>query len=351
MIPTRAVLVPLVLAWAVWSAGAYADWSSANSKGQEMNTENERITEILRFTDEAYFSLTEDQLLDLQDALSDRVEDEKTGEADTFRPRVALGAPRRVDLRTQRTVPVLLASFQTGLRAWQVNPDPNTYLFVKNDRTGELVFSRPLINMRRGIQPRPSGAGEPPDELNATSTSSKVDAIDLVEKMAGRLSPGRNSVTAVVYDVRSNTVQIELDGESQAEPPLPVESDFVRHEMDLSSTVDTEIRVPATGSASGGIEVRLATQMATRQGLLQAEGDRLFLSWHLILVGLDAPPIVVQGFVPVQEIRTKAGGTAYNARFAVELGARGHPIPPGEYQVYSDLGVGLRGPFPLTVQR
>ncbi|MBL3591753.1 MAG: hypothetical protein JMN24_18535 [gamma proteobacterium endosymbiont of Lamellibrachia anaximandri] len=314
-----------------------------------MITVNERIAELLRFTDETYFSQTDEQLLDLQDALSEIVESEETGEAEAFRPRVVLGAPRQVDLQAKSTVPLLLGRFQTGLRAWQVNPDPNTYLFVRNNTTGELIFSRPLIDMRRGRQPRPSGVGKPPDELNASSTSSGVDAVDLLDKMAGRLSLGRNSVTAVVYDVCSNTLDIQLGGKTQTEPSLPVKSDFVRHELDSSATVDTVITVPATGSASRGIEIRVATQMATEQGLVRAEEGRLYLSWHLILVRLDAPPVIVSAFVPVQEIRNPEGETAYNARFVAELGTQGPQVPPGNYQVYSDLGGGFRGPFPLAV--
>ncbi|RLJ17167.1 hypothetical protein DJ030_15500 [bacterium endosymbiont of Escarpia laminata] len=350
MILMRTILISLLLSSAIWFGAAHVDWSSANSEGQEMITVNERIAELLRFTDEAYFSLTDDQLLDLQDALSEIVESGETGEADALRPRVVLGAPRRVDLQAQSRVPLLLGRFQTGLRAWQVNPDPNTYFFVRNNTTGELIFSLPLIDMRRGRQPRPSGVGESPDELNATSTSSGVNAVDLLEKMAGRLSPGLNSVTAVVYDVCSNTVDIQLDGVTQTEPSLSLESDFVRHELDRSPTLDTEITVPATGSESRGIEIRIAAQMAPRQGLVRAEGDRLLLSWHLIFVRLDAPPVIVSAFVPVQEVRNPEGETVYNARFVAELGAQGHPVPPGNYQVYSDHGAGFRGPFPLTVR-
>ncbi len=349
MILMRSVLISLLLSSAIWFGAAHVDWSSANSKGQEMITVNERIAELLRFTDEAYFSLTDDQLLDLQDTLAEIAESGETGAADALRPRVALGAPRRVDLQAQSRVPLLLGRFQTGLRAWQVNPDPNTYFFVRNNTTGALIFSLPLIDMRRGHQQRPSGVGEPPDELNATSTSSGVNAVDLLEKMAGRLSPGLNSVTAVVYDVCSNTVDIQLDGVTQTEPSLSLESDFVRHELDCSPIVDTEITVPTTGSASRGIEIRVAAQMATRQGLVRAEGDRLLLSWHLILVRLDAPPVIVSAFVPVQEVRNPEGETVYNARFVAELGAQGHPVPPGNYQVYSDLGAGFGGPFPLAV--
>ena len=314
-----------------------------------MTIENDRAAKLLQLTDEGYLSVTEDQLLDLQDALSELVESEEE-DGGAVGPLVALGAPRHLNLSSQESVPVLLGSFQTGLRAWQVNFDPNTHLFVHNHATGELIHSQPLINMRRGIQPRPSGAGEPPDELNATSTSSGVVRIDLQEKMSGRLHPGRNSITAVVYDIRSNTVDIQLDGGEQNEPATPALSDFVSYELDHSATVKTEVRVPATASAGQGIEIGVSAQLTGEQAFIQTEGDQSRLSLHMIFMRLDEQPITVAVHVPAQEVETPEGRTAYNVRFDAKLGTGGGPsLPNGDYRVYCSLGARFLGPFALTV--
>jgi hypothetical protein len=344
----RSILSPLLLATTLGIVAACTERLSANGEDQQVTTTNERIAQLLQLTNEGYFSISEDQLLDLQDALSDMVESEEA--ANGVEPLVALGAPRHLNLNSQNSVPILLGSFQTGLRAWQVNFDPNTYIFVHNHTTGELIHSQPLVNMRRGRQPRPSGVGDPPDELNATSTSSGVVNIDLLEKMPGRLRPGINSLTAVVYDIRSNTVHIQLDGEAQHEPPSPTPSDFVDYQLDNSSVIDTRITVPATASARHGIEIGVTAQLTDEQARIRTEGDQSQLTFHLIFVRLDEHPISIPVHAPVQATETPEGQTAYNARFTVKLGSdEGPSLPSGDYRAYCSFGAEFLGPYPLTV--
>jgi hypothetical protein len=336
----------LLAAQTAWCGAACID--RTNSEDQHVTTEPDPIVELLRLADEEYFSVTEDSLVDLQNALSERVEGDGGPEPVALPPRVALGAPRRVDLSSHETVPVLLGTFQTGLRGWQVRLDPNTLFFVKDAATGELAFSHPKIDLRRGQRPLLSGAGAPPDELNATSTSAGVSIVDLKEKMAERLSPGSIAVTAVVYDICSNTVEIDLSGEASDAPPATQTVAYVRDEVDRSVQLETAITVPETGSSGRGFTVRVATQAAQEQLVQTAEG-RALLPSHLVLVRLDENPLIVPAFVPVHGVETASGGTAYNAHFTVTLGGAGYPIPSGEYRLYCDLGRTFRGPFALKV--
>ena len=195
-----------------------------------------------------------------------------------------------------------------------------------------------------------SGAGTPPDEINATSTRAGVSTIDLLEKMAGRLTPGRLSVTAVAYDVRSNTVEMELEGDGHPDSPELQTSAFVRHELDSSRRIDTELKVPESGSAGDGIRLRVATQTKGRKGIVRTADDVPFFPCHLVLVRLDEYPLIIPASVPAQKAETASSEEpAYNASFTVLLGGDGHPISPGKYLVYFDLGPDLLGPLPLTV--
>lgn len=314
-----------------------------------MTVESDPVIQLLQLPDAEYFTIGEDRLLELQDALSQAVEGSAPDPA-ALPPRLALGAPKQVDTKAHSSVPVLLGSFQTGLRAWQVNFKPNLSILAKDHASGELAFATPLVSMRRGPQPLPSGGGEPPDELNATATQSGVTALDLRERLGDSLRPGRTSVTAIAYDLRSNTVPLELLGDAPATASFATPSSHVRHELDKRSILAPELDVPSTGSARDGLKIRVAIQTTDEAAIVRTEFNQPMLSGHVILVRLDERPEVMPTFVPVQPVENGDGKPAYNALLIAELGgADGRPISAGQYQVYVDVGVELRGPFALTV--
>lgn len=302
------------------------------------------VARLLEMSDEGYFSVTETQLLDLQDALADAME----GQGTPPPPWMALGAPARVDLDGQSTIPVLLGRFHTGQRAWEVNPDPNLHILVKKHATGELLWARPLVNMRRGEEPLLSGVGEPPDQVNATSTRAGVKKLDLRERIAD-VGPGTISVTALTWEIRSNTVDIELHRDVAAPETTAKTSPFVRHQLDQRPLLDPEIDVPTSGSARSGIKIRVALQTTRDRSIVRTEFNQPVLAGHVVLVRLDERPVVIPTFVPVQPVDRGDGTPAYNALYIVDLGAEGHPVSAGTYQVYLDIDAELEGPFPLTV--
>ncbi|MCX4240508.1 hypothetical protein [Paraliomyxa miuraensis] len=314
-----------------------------------MTTESDPLIKLLHLSDAEHFTVTEERLLELQGSLSDAVEAGAPDPA-ALPPRLALGAPAQVDLRAQATVPLLLGSFQSGLRAWQVNFEPNLLVFVKDHASGELAFAKPLISLRRGPRPLPSAAGDPPDEINATATYAGVKSIDLAQKLETPLRPGRISVTAVAYDVRSNTVGLELQGDAPRPKSFATKSPHVRHELDERSPLAPELDVPGTGSVREGLKIRVAIQTSDEAAIVRTEFNQPMLSGHVILVRLDERPTIVPTFVPVQPVRSGDAEPAYNALYIADFGgADGHPIETGKYQVYVDVGVELRGPFELTV--
>jgi hypothetical protein len=318
---------------------------------KSMTSTPDPVARLLRLPDAEFFSLTDDRRIELQAALSEIVQGPEGEPADprALPPRLALGAPQRVEWKAGGKIPVLLGSFQTGQRAWEVGFHGNLLLLVKSHASGELAFATPLVNMRRGARPEPSRAGAPPNELNATSTRSGVTPIDLREWLGERLRPGRISVTAVAYDIRSNTVELELHTDAPVEPPPVKVSAFVRSTLDARPILDHELHVPRSGSARDGIEIRVAVQTTSDASIVRSEFNQPVLSSHLVLVRIDESPVIVPTFVPVQPVVNGEGKPAHNALFIAELGAQGHAIEAGEYQVYLEVDAGLRGPHALTV--
>lgn len=316
---------------------------------RSMTTESDPVIKLLELPDAEYFTIPQQRLLALQSALSDAVE-AGADDPSALPPRIALGAPQRVDLKAHPTIPVLLGSFYSGMRAWQVNFQPNLLVLVKDHASGDIAFATPLVSMRRGLQPLPSGGGEPPDEINASATYSGVKLLDLKAKLEVPPRAGRISVTAIYHDVRSNTVGMTLEGDAPPARPIAAASPFVRHELDKRSILAPELEVPRSGSASAGLKIRVAIQTADEGAIVRTEFNQPLLSGHVILVRLDQKPEIVPTFVPVQPVEDGEGKPAYNALLIADLGGKdGRPITAGEYQVYIDVGVELRGPFALTV--
>jgi hypothetical protein len=123
----------------------------------------------------------------------------------------------------------------------------------------------------------------------------------------------------------------------------------VRSTLDARPILDHELHVPRSGSARDGIEIRVAVQTTSDASIVRSEFNQPVLSSHLVLVRIDESPVIVPTFVPVQPVVNGEGKPAHNALFIAELGAQGHAIEAGEYQVYLEVDAGLRGPHALTV--
>jgi hypothetical protein len=305
---------------------------------------------VLRLADEEYFTLADERRMDLADAFSHIANEGAPDNPSAIPPGLSIGAPRQIDPATRATVPVLVGSFETGLRGWQVNFKPNLRLFVKSRSTGELLGSTPLVSMRRGTPPLKSGVGEPPQGAEAAVTRTSVVPIDLRERLGDRLTPGEIAVTAVAYDVRSNTARIAIEGDDPPTTATATKRPYVRYDLDERPHIDEEIVVPDHGSVSSGWRIRVATQLSADDGILRTDLNQPFLPSHVVLVRLDEPPIVVPASPPVQQIDLTDSRQLFNALFLVELGGeQGAPVPAGEYQLYLDLGVRFLGPYPITV--
>lgn len=310
-----------------------------------MTTILEQAASLLKLPSADYASFGEEQQLDLQEKLAGLARASAT--ADRNVNIFALGAPAEANLDQNLKVPVLVGSSRTTLRNWQVNFKTNLNLFVRNLASGELRVVQPLVNVRRGIKPRPSGQGTPPKESEATNRTSSVTHVELE-----RLNPGLHVVTALSQEVRSNTVMINVKGaiaavrdEGRTVPP------YIQHTMMQSADLPTRIepRNAVAGSVPGLLGI--AIQVRASDGVIKTSAEQSVWQSNLILVQIDETPIIIPIYVPVQEVTASDGKPAFNAVFAIDLSKTRNSLNSssfgGSYQIYLDMGQTFLGPFPF----
>jgi hypothetical protein len=310
--------------------------------------------QLLELPAAEYYSFDEDKELELLKALGALTPgDELPGQNGSApSPVLALGAPGRVDLDKGAVVPLLVGYQQTGLRAWEVNYETNLHLFVKELATGELRIAQPFMDMRRGQLYQRSGAGDPPDDLNARTVHSAVTRIDLRKKMEGGLKPGRYRITAAAYDLLSNSVAMHLESASQAEPAFAGKfpQAYVKPSLIKTSPLKTSIEVPAKATMGRPAFLEVAIQVGKADGVHTADSGESYWTCHLILIRLDERPTIVPVTVPVQAVAAPDGQPAYNAAFQIDLNAVIQSKTAGTYQIYMDMGSDVLGPFALAFE-
>lgn len=307
-----------------------------------MTSKQEQAARLLELPDGDYFEFGAERQTKLEDALMGLASAGK--EPATV---LAAGAPRRVNLDQQSTLPVIVGSVQTGLRTWQVNFRTNLHLLVRNLSSGELSVAQPLKSMRRADQELASGKGTAPNAVTAATLYSSVERHNLLEKLEAPLAPGMYAVTAIVNELQSNTVQMRIEGGKPAPAAKPAApQNYARHRLETRPMPSTVVQVPQSASVRDEILVRVAVQVSEDAGVLQAASAQPVWASHVVLVKLDERPQVIPVVVPVQRL---GAPKSYNAVFQVDLRAAAKAPLSGTYQIYVDVGRGLLGPYPLTV--
>ncbi len=328
------------------------DSNGETSEDSIMTTREDQAAQLLKLSADDFFTFEEDQQLELQDALATLFEDGDQDEPAGSGPLVlVLGAPERVSLAEQSVVPVLVGRMQSGLRSWEVNYKTNLHLFIKDLATGGLWDVQPLASMRRGGPQLLSGKGEAPDELNALKLQSSVALVDLQKKLDGRLKPGRIVITAVAFDLLSNSVAMELeDGSQKLKLDMTaVPQAYIKPMSDMNIQLETKVAVPEKITMTGRAFVEVAIQVGELAGVQRAESGEVFWTCNLIFMKLDEQPEIVPATVPVSEIITPDGAPAFNAVFQVDLDAVTGELGDGKFQVFLDVGLEILGPFSLTI--
>jgi len=321
------------------------------SEGHAMSSRQEQASRLLELPAQEYFDIGEERLVELQTALGKIADDDNaTPLTPPPPPLLAIGAPRTFAESQEHTLPVLVGSFQSGQRAWEVNLRSNLWLVLRSLSTGELAVITPFMDMRRGDAPLLSGVGIPPSAATARSTFSAVHPIDLRAQIERQVNPGRYVLTAVEYDLRSNTVGLELLGDvPEPRPEAMRPQAYVVVGDAAPAALEAGIHVPLHVSAREPIAIDLARQLGADDGVLGSATPQPVWICHILILQPDEPPIIVPAAVPVHRMEPAAGVPRFNAVVRIDLDAAVSEPLLGAYQVYVDVGRELLGPYPMTV--
>lgn len=254
----------------VWMWVVTPSVTNASTEGKKMVSSHDIKNSVLAVPEQRYFENTDGSFRDLVDALS------KNARSETAFRGVAINAPTSIALKQHATLPILMAIQQTGLRGWEVGIADNCLLVATDLNRRTVSFGGvirdppnkiPIPRSELPLDPKPTGT-------NATSISSGVDRIDAREILSLPWEPGRYSFTVVVFDWRSNTVDVELtDGKTvpaATTPPLKLN--------------------PAAGTNHG-----LPTFLANATTLPPAEKNLPSAAFQVALASAPGPRLKVTG--------------------------------------------------------
>jgi hypothetical protein len=316
-----------------------------------MFEQEEAWNQLLQIADTEFFAFDVEKQSELQRGIARLMRGSIADEPHEVQAILAMYGPRIVALRENPKIPALIATWGTGLRSWQVNEVSNLHVFVKHSITGELTFSSPRYSARRGRRPIPSGAGEPPDPFRAATTHAGVMLVDLALQLPSPIAPGLVAATTIEYDLRSRTIQVQVDGPPVDPPPAPEPVGYVTYELDTSDDLALDVGVPQSVAGSAPAIVKVAAQVGPQASVLKNESGDPVLVAHVVLIRLDSRPIVIPTPVPVQPVESPGGdGERWNAKFAVDLRTTDEPLEPGQWHVFIDAGLDLLGPFPIEIR-
>jgi hypothetical protein len=266
----------------------------------------------------------------------------------------AIAAPARVDWTRHSRFPVLLAEVRSNLREWAVHAAQNRVLVLSNLDTGEVGVRAPIEQPRRVTAQPPSRGGQPPDAFNAALSSIVVMNYDLLRWFERDHLEGRFALTALEYDLVSNTASVNAVGAVGTTPAtLPAR---LRVRPGAVAAVDPPaagvvMAVPERVASSSAAPIRVAVSLPRARVALIGAGDgsrdSAVLAATLMLVHLDRnEPAQLQLAVPATVVN---GGVVasfeLDLRHALTAGAT-----PGDWLAYLVIGDTVTGPRPLRIE-
>lgn len=329
-----------------------------------MDQQDEIVSQLLKIPEEAFFSpITDAARMDLESRLTDTEFDG-----------LAMRTPVNVQLGQRDELPLLLAHRRNMMRAWQVPCVRN--MFLVGSRIGdEKVLTRWMYGPEFPGRPIFNDEPEPePDEFERQAIVSGVERFDARRVLELPWQPGVWRFTAVVHDWVSNTVEVELIGDKQPQPPQVPE---VNPPFNPTGATPTYLKTAESPSApeqgvnleieptdKGRILVRgaLATPIAKHQIVKwpmkhdYAENPQrvaAVVPVSVLLLRFDLEePFLFNWAVPVYSEGEVQAGDRLEGFFTIDplAGIEGE-LPGGEYVAYGVLGGTLYGPVRFSLER
>lgn len=287
---------------------------------------------------------------------------------------LAVAAPPQVATDAQTAVPVIVLSQHTALRAWQVPEQDNLMLVVTDVDSGNLRFTRALVDPKDEEAPAtPAAARAPaPGGNAATAVSTKVHRLDLP------VQPGLSAnlaVAALSYDLASNSVPVTLAGSRPPRPavtrpiaplpnaqqglpsyapggptPRPPAGHGVEFAVDLpSASAPSSLLVHGAFSKPLGTSEHLrAVQTVRDNGAERAATAVVPLTIAVLGLGWKAPRLYPVG-VPIYGSPDVPPGQRVTGQFALEMPLE-VTLPAGEHVAWVLMGGVPYGPRKFQVK-
>lgn len=327
-----------------------------------MNETQVEALKLITLPEEDYFSVEAKALGALQGRLAALLRPKgkapARGKTEPLTEMLLISAPPALELDKRSTFPLLVAAVRSGQREWEVHVAQNRLFVLSNLATGAVDVMAPLDPDRRMPVRPPSRTGEPPDALNAAAGAAGVQSFDLFKWFGRDTVPGRNAVTLIEYDRRSNTVLVDVVAEKGG---TPKRRSFQRVRAQPASS-------PAAAASASGVEFSAPSSLAGAaaaplQGMLRlprtevtavdappGSPQPLFVAGALVLVKLDdSKPQVVHLVLPARPATQAGGIAAVESAFSVDLRAALTPYKlSGTYLAYLVIGSAVSGPQAIT---
>ncbi len=193
--------------------GAQGTGAMSLFKGKEQMSSSEDVANnLLDFSERVFFSEDDSAFAELDLELSD---------SDFLG--VAINLPRKIDITKRDALPLILATQETGLRAWEVIRNDNCALVAVDLNTREVFFGQPFFNPKSQKSPAKKEGPRPakPEGGNAVALSTGVTRVDarMVLDLPWRTTRYRLGV--VLFDWMSNRIDVSLEGGAPASPASP----------------------------------------------------------------------------------------------------------------------------------
>jgi hypothetical protein len=217
----------------------------------------------------------------------------------------------------------------------------------------------PLEAGRRMPVYPPSRSGPPPDAVNAAAGAALVQGYELFKWFKREAVQGRNAVTLIEYDRRSNTTLVNGVGEPGSKPerrPVPrVLAQAVAAPASTAGAPQVDFSVPGSMSRTGPAQLKASVRLPRTEltGAKAPAGSAhpLVMAATLLLLKLDdSQPQLLHLVVPAQPATLAGGIEGVESTFSVDLraGLEGRKLA-GTYMAYLAIGTTVTGPQPITM--
>lgn len=272
------------------------------------NLSKSAIIEILLAQKKSMTSLTEEELTQI---ILELDKDEFDRDELPTSSKLWILVPKEINKHNHY---LLSGQITTGSRAWQVNPKRNTFLLLRDQKTGAISVKKPsrLKGQQQAIRKQQttplSAQGEAPNELNASAWRRSLEKIDILYNFSEALTTGNYTITQVYYDQKTSSEHFIFYSESNEQLIFPKVS---------NAKVNTH-----------SVELKFVKNKSN------------ITNWKLNLIAfkLDEEPIIMPLKIDLTSNKDSLTFPFDKVNFE-----------NGIYQIYIDTGNELEGPFELIL--